>query len=54
MSIATINGYHVAKEAGLSEEEALAVIATIAETMRGHRCSGRQSQDWALAMGQLG
>ena len=25
--IATINGYHVAKEAGLSEEEALAVIA---------------------------
>ncbi|MFR4638954.1 MAG: hypothetical protein ACLT8H_06805 [Streptococcus parasanguinis] len=25
--IATINGYHVAKEAGLSEEEALAAIA---------------------------
>ena len=52
--IATINGYHVAKEAGLTEEEALARLLNTAGTMRGHPCSGQKSQVWALAMGQPG
>ena len=53
--IATINGYHVAKEAGLSEEEALAAILNTARTMHGHPCNGQKSRSGgALAMGQLG
>ena len=52
--IATINGYHVAKEAGLSEEEAWQQLPTTAGTMHGHPCSGQQSQVWALAMEQPG
>ena len=39
--IATINGYHVAKEAGLSEEEALAVIANYS------RDNARTPMQWA-------
>lgn len=43
--IATINGYHVAKEAGLSEEEALAVIANYS------RDNARTPMQWAREPG---
>ncbi len=40
--IATINGYHVAKEAGLSEEEALAAIAKYKVGQCAKPCNGQQ------------
>ena len=43
--IATINGYHVAKEAGLSEEEALAVIANYS------RDNARTPMQWSAEPG---
>ena len=43
--IATINGYHVAKEAGLSEEEALAVIANYS------RDNARTPMQWTAEPG---
>ena len=43
--IATINGYHVAKEAGLSEEEALAVIAKYS------RDNARTPMQWSAELG---
>ena len=43
--IATINGYHVAKEAGLSEEEALAVIAKYS------RDNARTPMQWSAEPG---
>ena len=43
--IATINGYHVAKEAGLSEEESLAVIANYS------RDNARTPMQWAREPG---
>lgn len=43
--IATINGYHVAKEAGLSEEEALAVIANYS------RDNARTPMQWTREAG---
>lgn len=43
--IATINGYHVAKEAGLSEEEALAVIANYS------RDNARTPMQWSAEQG---
>ena len=43
--IATINGYHVAKEAGLSEEEALAVIANYS------RDNARTPMQWSAESG---
>ena len=43
--IATINGYHVAKEAGLSEEEALAVIANYS------RDNSRTPMQWSAEPG---
>ena len=43
--IATINGYHVAKKAGLSEEEALAVIANYS------RDNARTPMQWSAELG---
>ena len=43
--IATINGYHVAKEAGLSEEEALAAIANYS------RDNARTPMQWSAEPG---
>lgn len=43
--IATINGYHVAKEAGLSEEEALAAIAKYS------RDNARTPMQWSAELG---
>lgn len=43
--IATINGYHVAKEAGLSEEEALAAIAKYS------RDNARTPMQWSRELG---
>ncbi len=43
--IATINGYHVAKEAGLSEEEALAAIAKYS------RDNARTPMQWSAEPG---
>ncbi len=43
--IATINGYHVAKEAGLTEEEALAAIAKYS------RDNARTPMQWSAEPG---